>query len=65
MKSQFRQDELVPPVYLPGDMWDYDEEGSHILIDTGYRRPAAQDRDPSAARNGFLYTFRARQRADR
>ena len=19
--------------YTPGDMWDYDEEGSHILID--------------------------------
>ena len=42
--------------YTPGDMWDYDEEGAHILIDGEIGGAAAQDGDPSA-RNGFLYTF--------
>ena len=28
--------------YLPGDMWDYDEEGSHILIDGQVGGQAAQ-----------------------
>jgi alcohol dehydrogenase (cytochrome c) len=42
--------------YTPGDMWDYDEEGSSILIDVtvdGQPRKIATH----AARNGFLYTF--------
>ena len=42
--------------YLPGDMWDYDEEGSSILIDTvvgGQPRKIVTH----AARNGFLYSF--------
>jgi alcohol dehydrogenase (cytochrome c) len=42
--------------YTPGDMWDYDEEGSNILIDVmvdGQPRKVATH----AARNGFLYTF--------
>ncbi len=42
--------------YLPGDMWDYDEEGSHILIDgeiNGQKRMLVTH----SARNGFLYTF--------
>ena len=42
--------------YLPGDMWDYDEEGSHVLIDSVI---AGQPRKiiAHAARNGFLYSF--------
>jgi alcohol dehydrogenase (cytochrome c) len=42
--------------YTRGDMWDYDEEGSSILIDVmvdGQPRKIATH----AARNGFLYTF--------
>jgi len=42
--------------YLPGDMWDYDEEGVTILIDgvvDGQPRKLATH----AARNGFLYSF--------
>ncbi len=42
--------------YTPGDMWDYDEEGSHILIDgvvDGQNRKLVTH----AGRNGFLYTF--------
>ena len=42
--------------YTPGDMWDYDEEGSHILIDAtinGQQRKLVTH----AARNGFLYSF--------
>jgi alcohol dehydrogenase (cytochrome c) len=42
--------------YTPGDMWDYDEEGSSILIDVtvdGQPRKVATH----AARNGFIYTF--------
>jgi alcohol dehydrogenase (cytochrome c) len=42
--------------YLPGDMWDYDEEGATILIDgvvDGQPRKLATH----AARNGFLYSF--------
>jgi alcohol dehydrogenase (cytochrome c) len=42
--------------YTPGDMWDYDEEGTHILID------AVVNGEPRklvthSARNGFLYTM--------
>jgi alcohol dehydrogenase (cytochrome c) len=42
--------------YLPGDMWDYDEAGTHILIDG---QVAGQTRKliTHSARNGFLYTF--------
>jgi alcohol dehydrogenase (cytochrome c) len=42
--------------YTPGDMWDYDEEGSHVLIDAmigGQKRKIISH----AARNGFLYSF--------
>jgi alcohol dehydrogenase (cytochrome c) len=42
--------------YTPGDMWDYDEIGSHILIDAevgGVKRSIVTH----AARNGFLYAF--------
>ena len=38
--------------YTPGDMWDYDEEGSHVLIDTEGHKLITH-----AARNGFLYSF--------
>ena len=42
--------------YTPGDMWDYDEVGTHILID------GVVDGEPRklithSARNGFLYTM--------
>jgi alcohol dehydrogenase (cytochrome c) len=42
--------------YLPGDMWDYDEAHTHILIDG---QIAGQSRKliTHSARNGFLYTF--------
>ncbi len=42
--------------YTPGDMWDYDEVGTHILID---RDVAGQSRKliTHSARNGFLYTM--------
>jgi alcohol dehydrogenase (cytochrome c) len=42
--------------YTPGDMWDYDEVGTHILID---RDVAGQARKliTHSARNGFLYTM--------
>ena len=42
--------------YTPGDMWDYDEEGTHILIDVqtnGETRKLVTH----SARNGFLYTM--------
>src|SRR5499426_4138977 len=42
--------------YTPGDMWDYDEEGTHILIDgeiAGQMRKIVMH----TARNGFLYSF--------
>jgi alcohol dehydrogenase (cytochrome c) len=42
--------------YLPGDMWDYDEEGSHILID-GQINGQPHTLVTHSARNGFLYTF--------
>jgi len=42
--------------YLPGDMWDYDEEGSHILID-GVVDGQPRKLVTHAARNGFLYAF--------
>src|SRR6202049_415147 len=46
--------------YLPGDMWDYDEAHSHILIDGQIPGDAGgQQRKliTPSARNGFLYTF--------
>ena len=42
--------------YVPGDMWDYDEAGTHILID-GQVAGQAHKLVTHAARNGFLYTF--------
>jgi len=42
--------------YTPGDMWDYDEEGSHILID-GVINGQPRKIVAHAARNGFLYSF--------
>ena len=42
--------------YTPGDMWDYDAAGTHILIDG---QVAGQPRKlvTHSARNGFLYAF--------
>jgi alcohol dehydrogenase (cytochrome c) len=42
--------------YTPGDMWDYDEVGTHILIDG---EVAGQPRKliTHSARNGYLYTM--------
>src|SRR6266446_5130079 len=40
----------------PGDMWDYDEVGTHILID-GNVAGQARKLITHSARNGFLYTF--------
>jgi len=42
--------------YTPGDMWDFDEVGTHILID---KEVAGQQRKliTHSARNGFLYTM--------
>jgi alcohol dehydrogenase (cytochrome c) len=42
--------------YTPGDMWDYDEAGTHILIDGEF---AGQPRKLIAhsARNGFFYAL--------
>ena len=42
--------------FTPGDMWDYDEVGTHILID---RDVAGQPRKlvTHSARNGFVYTM--------
>jgi alcohol dehydrogenase (cytochrome c) len=42
--------------FTPGDMWDYDEEATHILIDS---EVAGQPRKliTHSARNGYLYTM--------
>jgi glucose dehydrogenase len=42
--------------YTPGDMWDYDEIGTHIMIDG---EVAGQPRKliTHSARNGHLYTM--------
>src|SRR5580704_4014844 len=42
--------------YTPGDMWDFDEVGTHIMIDSEI---AGQPRKliTHSARNGFLYTM--------
>jgi alcohol dehydrogenase (cytochrome c) len=42
--------------YTPGDMWDYDEVGSHILID-GPVGGQPRKLITHSARNGFLYTM--------
>jgi alcohol dehydrogenase (cytochrome c) len=42
--------------YTPGDMWDYDEVGTHILFERvidGERRKLVTH----SARNGFVYTM--------
>ena len=42
--------------FTPGDMWDYDEVGTHIMFDAtanGQKRTLMTH----SARNGFLYTF--------
>jgi alcohol dehydrogenase (cytochrome c) len=42
--------------FTPGDSWDYDEVGTHILID-GSVSGQARKLITHSARNGFLYTF--------
>jgi alcohol dehydrogenase (cytochrome c) len=42
--------------YTPGDMWDYDEVGTHILID-GQVGGQPHKLVTHSARNGFLYSF--------
>jgi alcohol dehydrogenase (cytochrome c) len=42
--------------YVPGDMWDYDAAGSHILID-GVVAGEPRKLVVHSARNGFLYGF--------
>jgi alcohol dehydrogenase (cytochrome c) len=42
--------------FTPGDHWDYDEEGTHILID-GQINGETRHLITHSARNGFLYTM--------
>jgi alcohol dehydrogenase (cytochrome c) len=42
--------------YLPGDMWDYDEAGTHILVE-GQVGGQSRKLITHSGRNGFLYTF--------
>ena len=42
--------------YVPGDMWDYDAAGTHILID-GQISGQPHKLVAHSARNGFLYAF--------
>ena len=42
--------------YTPGDLWDYDEVGTHILID-GVVAGQARKLVTHSGRNGFLYTM--------
>ncbi len=42
--------------FTPGDMWDYDEVGTHILID-GQVGGQVRKLITHSARNGFLYTM--------
>jgi alcohol dehydrogenase (cytochrome c) len=42
--------------YVPGDMWDYDAAGTHILID-GVVAGEPRKLVMHSARNGFLYAF--------
>ena len=50
--------------YTPGDMWDYDEVGTHILID-GAVNGQPRKLITHSARNGFLYTMERNNGADR
>ena len=43
--------------YTPGDLWDYDEVGTHILFDADING-ARQKLLTHSARNGFVYTMR-------
>ena len=49
--------------FTPGDMWDYDEVGTHILID-GQVDGQARKLITHSARNGFLYTMERANGAD-
>ena len=49
--------------YTPGDMWDYDEVGTHILID-GHVAGQPRKLVTHSARNGFLYTMDRNNGAD-
>jgi alcohol dehydrogenase (cytochrome c) len=42
--------------YTPGDHWDYDEAGTHILVD-GVISGEPHKLITHSARNGFLYTM--------
>jgi alcohol dehydrogenase (cytochrome c) len=42
--------------FTPGDQWDYDEEGTHILVD-GQVNGETRHLITHSARNGFLYTM--------
>jgi alcohol dehydrogenase (cytochrome c) len=42
--------------YTPGDHWDYDEAGTHILVD-GQMAGEARKLITHSARNGFIYTM--------
>ncbi|HSV22161.1 MAG TPA: PQQ-binding-like beta-propeller repeat protein [Xanthobacteraceae bacterium] len=42
--------------FTPGDLWDYDEVGTHILID-GTIAGQVRKLITHSARNGFLYTY--------
>jgi alcohol dehydrogenase (cytochrome c) len=42
--------------FTPGDMWDYDEVGTHILVD-GVVAGQPRKLFTHSARNGFLYTM--------
>ena len=50
--------------FTPGDMWDYDEVGTHILID-GEVGGQPRKLITHSARNGFLYTMERANGADR
>src|SRR6266705_22927 len=47
---------MFDPTYRPGDPWDYDEAGTHILID-GQVGNETRKLITHSARNGFLYTM--------
>jgi alcohol dehydrogenase (cytochrome c) len=42
--------------FTPGDQWDYDEEGTHILVD-GQVNGETRHLITHSARNGFFYTM--------
>jgi len=43
--------------YTPGDQWDFDEAGTHILIDAEVAGQSRKHHHPFGARNGFVYTM--------